>query len=767
MSSAQTPAPMNPEAASRLMEFARACKAATRIVSMYPASHPAIQTALQRMVAAGTDATSAGAFTMTVLPDTLLVGGRGLAKPDGAVTDLADLLHQHQVGEVTLLAPLAAGAWHLFLSLLAMPTEDVRSEGGIARAWQAAGGGPIEIREIDYAEVLKERVEGTGVDAAWDELLESCLTGDTRGALDEKSLASLLEIAGDPQRLGEFINRLQERARAVGLAADVQKQSLRRILQGLANYAAQVNPDEFDRVMDNVAEGTTRLTPELLLGLLGSSAPGQSADDPSNAVLEEAPEGMGVDLAGELRARFTEEMLGAFVAQNVVRDRGATSRLAEAFNALALDEPQRRTALALAEERVSMSSLGEDPQFNNIWASAMALLMSYDDADYVPDAYDRELTSAREMAVEVEQVSDDPPDRIEAWLSTVADDDLRALDQQMLVDLLRLEDRPDAWASVLELAVTRLEQLVLVGDVRLAGDLAEALAGIARDPLSPFANQAIDAIDRLAGGTLTKNLMLFMRQAGDQEMPLVERFCAAMGPVLVAPLAAALAAEESRLAVRRVKDVLIGFGEAARAPAKALRNSTNPAVRRAAIELLRALGGDDALPDLRTLLEDSDPHVQREALRAIVHIGSDEAFAMLEEALKIGDPRAREAIMHTLGTLHDERAAPLLAHILRQSDYRGTAEAAYLSAIEALGRSGAHPDGIEALREVLYRGEWWAPGRTSRIRNAAAMALWVTCSPAGDAVVQDASVNGSRGIRSAAARAMSMPRRTQPAGGTE
>ena len=104
------------------------------------------------------------------------------------------------------------------------------------------------------------------------------------------------------------------------------------------------------------------------------------------------------------------------------------------------------------------------------------------------------------------------------------------------------------------------------------------------------------------------------------------------------PLVGALAKEDSRLAVRRVKDVLIGFGEAAREPAKALRDSTNPAVRRAAIEVLRAVGGAGAaLGDLRSLLADDDPNVQREALRAIIQIGSDEAYAVLEEALTSGD----------------------------------------------------------------------------------------------------------------------------------
>ena len=69
----------------------------------------------------------------------------------------------------------------------------------------------------------------------------------------------------------------------------------------------------------------------------------------------------GVDLGGEIRARFTEEKLAAFVAENVSRDRGATSRLAEAFNALITSEDQAHTALLLAEERVSLSPLGSDP----------------------------------------------------------------------------------------------------------------------------------------------------------------------------------------------------------------------------------------------------------------------------------------------------------------------------------------------------------------------------------------------------------------------
>ena len=40
---------LSPEYAGRLAEFAKACRAATRIVSMYPATHPAIQSAFARI----------------------------------------------------------------------------------------------------------------------------------------------------------------------------------------------------------------------------------------------------------------------------------------------------------------------------------------------------------------------------------------------------------------------------------------------------------------------------------------------------------------------------------------------------------------------------------------------------------------------------------------------------------------------------------------------------------------------------------------------
>ncbi len=743
---AQTPAPepLAPDVAARLAEFARACKAATRIVSLYPPSHPSIQSALARMSDAGRHAVANGPFAITVLPDALLIEGRGLSKPEAAATELAMLMHQQLIGELTLTGVLDNGAWHTFLSLLAKTPEDIRAAGGITRAWHSAGGGPIDLKEIDYAEVLRERTGVTGESVTWDQIIAGSLEGGA--GIDQGVLAVMLDIVNDPERLATFAARFQDRGKASGEDSATQRKSLVQVMHGLANYAAAQAPQNLNSVLDHMAAAAAHLSPDMMIALMTDPPP--LAHDPN------APR---LDLAGELQSRLTDEQLSQFVADNVVKDRGATTRLAAAFHTLVPDADRQQQVIAMAMQMAAGSSLGQDPQFENVWSSSVEMLTSYSDAQFVSDDYARELTTARTQAMEVERVADDPPGRISAWISTVSDEDIRALDQRLILDLLKIEQRPDAWASVLDVAVTRIEQLVLVGDLRLASELLEAVFGTAHEESSPFAAAASAGLNRLASGPLVKHLVLFMRQATDTELMLVNQICQTVGPVLVGPLADALAAEDNARTVRRLRDVLIGFGSKARAHANELRGSANPAVRRAAIDLLRALGGDGALPDLRSLLEDAEPQVQREALRAIVQIGTNEAYETLETALKTGAPRTRDAIMQALGFLRDERAAPLFVYIIEHSGYTGSLEGVYISLIEALGKVGGDPESVRVLTSILHRREWWAPLRTGRIRTAAAKALRASGSQAAERALAEAGGGGSAGVKRVAKAALAEP----------
>src|SRR5207237_5306388 len=105
-------------------------------------------------------------------------------------------------------------------------------------------------------------------------------------------------------------------------------------------------------------------------------------------------------------------------------------------------QDRRQQLLALAHDEAAQSPLGQTEGFESMWSNVSSMLTSYSDASYVSDAYGRELSGARSQAIEVERVSDDPPERIAEWLGTVAATSVRALDLILLLDLLRIEEDP-------------------------------------------------------------------------------------------------------------------------------------------------------------------------------------------------------------------------------------------------------------------------------------------------------------------------------------
>jgi hypothetical protein len=740
MSATEKPEPLSADQATRLTEFARACKAAARIVALYPATHPAIRSGLQRVTETADRLRGSGIASLTVTPDDIYLDNHAATKPDSAIGELAALLHSHLIGELSLQGELSPSGWHTFLSLLAKPPEDIRNEGGFGRAWMAAGGGPIDIRQIDYTEVLRER-SSSGLAADWDRLINNYLEGELSD-LDDESLQALLEITADQSRFQEFTEQLVARASEGGRRG--KKEVVLKVLQALADYVARTNPDQLDRVLGQVAGVVPQLTPDLVVTLITTGAPigeGQPA---------------GVDLAGEVRSRITDDTIAEFVANSVSRDQGATGRLAQAFQALVPDEAKREELLGLAEQELAEMPIGKQPEFPDLWRSAESLLTTYSDSSFVSDEYAKELSTARQHAIEVERVSDDPPERISGWLGTVSEGEVRKLDQQLLLDLLQIETREDAWRKVLDTAVNHIDHLVLTGNFLFAQQLLDAIMAAGAEE-HPFSQPARVGLDRLRKGPVMKNVMLQIRQAQESEMKDISNFCRTIGPTVIGALAEALATEQGKGTVKRLREILLSFGAAGRAYADELRNSRNPAVRRTAVELLRAFGGADALPDLRALLDDAEPAVQREALRAIVQIGTDEAYGALLEALKSGTTRTRDAIMQVLGSSRDERAAPLFVYILQHTDHRGALEGVYLAAIEALGKIGGETDSVEMLRQVLYRGEWWAPYRTARMRSAAANALRASGSDAATRVLEEAAGDAPRGVRRIARAALAAP----------
>ena len=721
------PPPLGPEDSTRLIEFARACKAAARAVLLYPAAHPAIAATLGRIVETTSERTLPQPLRLTVLPDGLLQDGRTTGRADQSLGELATLLHDHFVGEITIAPGGDREMWRSFLMLLGRTPASVRAEGGIALLWAATGGRAIELQEINYAEVLRERSGGKS--ASWETIITHCVSGGA--ALDESAIAELLGIAADPDKVIELMSAVESRTEG-GVAAKAA--SVMRMIRGVVSTVSRKDAERVEPMLRNMAAAVGELSPDLLVGLLSDDA--GSADE--------------ARVMDAIVSRMTDRTIAHFVSKNVIASNGTpTDRLVEAFQTLVRDPDDRHRLLNLAHEDAAASPFGQTEGFETVWNHvAEKLLTSYSDATFVSEEYARELSGARTKAVDVEQASDDPPERLAVWVDSVAASALRSLDLHLLLDLLRLEQDNERWGTLMAPVVHNLEDLLLVGDFDSAIELTAAITSAAADGVSKERRQhALIAIDMLVAGSMMRHIVTHMLSIDEPSFERVKAMCVSLGEVLVRPLAEALSVEERGRTRERLTAILIAFGPAGRRTIERLKNSPNAAVRRTAIHLMRQFGGVDSLPDLTDLLNDSDSMIQREAVRAILNLGTEKAYRVLEEALSTGTERSRDAIMLAISMQRDERATPLFAYILRHIDHRRLT-AIYLRAIESLGAL-RDPDGIAPLVEALGKGEWWAPRRTAALRAASAAALARIGTPEAFSALETAA-DGSRRIRAVA-----------------
>jgi hypothetical protein len=728
MAETAPPAQLQPAVAARFAEFARACKAAARAVALYPGSHPAIGASLSRLTDATVRLAETGPFRLEVRADSLLLNGAVAPRPDPAIGELAEVLYRHMIGALTVNAAADADSWRTLLLLLARTPEEVRGDGGIGRLWATAGGPSLDIVEIDYAEVLREK---QGDAATIDQIIAAALAGPQM-QIDDTAMQALLGIIGDPERFQQLMTQLEAATAEGGI--DVKTAALLNLLRGVAEYVARTNPKQLDGVFKQVGQAAGHFSTDGMVTLLAQRDQPEAMAGPINVV-------------GAVTDRMTDASVAQFVAGAVIAEGGATDRLAHAFQALVPERDRQRQLLALAETEVSASPMGQDESFTDLWGRVEGLLTSYSDETFVSNDYGRELTTARARAVDVDRVSDDPPDRVAAWLGTVSDGALRSLDHQMLQDLLAIEEDPLRWRDVAQTVISHADDLVRVGYFDPAWQLAEAVVDRAagRPDREPHARSTLEQFGR---GSIMKHVAVHLRNVNDEGYDRFKRICHAMGTAIIAPLAEALSSEQDARSRRRLRDILIGFGAQGRESVQQLMNAPNWEVRRTAAYLLREFGGIEGLKELVPLLSDSEPLVQREAVQGLVMNGSQEASTILLRALTTSTGRARQTLVSELLSLRDERAAPFYAYLVKHMPRRQLPNV-YMAAVEALGTFGG-AESVDALKAALHHGEFWAPMRTRRIRAAAAAALRRIGSPSALDALRSASSGGPRGVRSAA-----------------
>lgn len=717
--------------AGRLTDFARAFKAAARAVVLYPDAHPAIATTLSRLTQLTSPPVLTSPFCVEVSARTLTMGGAAMPKPDAAVSELAALLHTHLIGELRINPGGDITAWRTFLRLLGRPPDEVRAEGGVARLWTTMAGRHVEVREIDYAEALRERVQGA--EASWEQVIANCLTGKVFD-IPEALLQSLLDGSIDSETLTQVFQQLDDAVEGAGGNAGARAAALIRLLRGLVSAVRDRAPQHEERVMRDLAMALGHAAPELLVSLVAQGREQSAAGSP---------------IIDNVVGRMPDGTIASFVARQI--DAGEPiDRVAQAFHSLVVDGDRRERLVTMAHDTAIVSG-AEGDAFEQSWTEiAGRLLSQYSDEPFVSEQYAQQLTTVRAEAVDVEQTSDDPPERLTAWLGTVATNELRRLDLSLVLDLLRLEQDLTRREALMHPVVSLIDDLLLVGDF----DAAEVVLGVLgeeakRHDQPERQHLARATIERLITPATMRHFVAHLATLDDTQFARVKSICLSLGERFVRPLAEALSLEERTRTRERLSEILVGFGSVGRAEIEQLKSSANPAVRRTAIYLLRNFGGSEALPDLTELLDDAEPGVQRDAVRAILQIGSDQGYRVLEQALETGTPQSRESIMQALASQRDERAAPLLAYILEHVSHAGALGWVYLRALDLLGQL-RDAEAIPALEAALYKGEWWAPRRSATLRGTAAAALARIGTAEAVAALVKASQQGTRGVRAAA-----------------
>ena len=87
----------------------------------------------------------------------------------------------------------------------------------------------------------------------------------------------------------------------------------------------------------------------------------------------------------------------------------------------------------------------------------------------------------------------------------------------------------------------------------------------------------------------------------------------------------------------------------------------------------------------------------------------------------------------------------------------GQHEGLYTQTIESLGKVAVDDQSVSTLKAILRRGEWWARGRTARIRTAAARALRSMATPGADYALEEAASTGPGGVRKIAKAVLAEP----------
>ena len=268
MSTAPATEPMSGEQGAVLADFARACKAAARSVSLYPGTHPAIRAALSR-VAVGDQPPDRRRRRHAHRPS----GHAGHRRPRAGTSGSGDTPSWRRCSTTGWSASCASSG-------MSMPTTggrscccSARAGGPDRRGRHRPGLGGHRARPLrdpgnrlrrGAARARRRRRRRLG---PHHRVLPAGRIGDAR----RRAIESLVEAVGDPTRFGELLDRLQRAPAASGASIGARAAALLQLLQTAVDAAKASGAAAADAVLQTIADSSRAAHPGDAAGCAGAA----------------------------------------------------------------------------------------------------------------------------------------------------------------------------------------------------------------------------------------------------------------------------------------------------------------------------------------------------------------------------------------------------------------------------------------------------------------------------------------------------------------
>src|SRR6185369_16633716 len=169
----------------------------------------------------------------------------------------------------------------------------------------------------------------------------------------------------------------------------------------------------------------TQLNPQVVMQIL------QTEDEPTAAL----------PVIDRLTGAFDDGKVAQLLATALALEGKASDRLATIFSTIAPDEDRKRRVLTMTRSLLTESDFGapgESGQFQQLWGSMEALLISYNDKPFVSESYRAALDGLGSRAERM-AAGDLPPD-LDEWLVSLGQERDKARAAEIATDMEALAE---------------------------------------------------------------------------------------------------------------------------------------------------------------------------------------------------------------------------------------------------------------------------------------------------------------------------------------